>query len=108
MLTSYILQKYNLEQAFYLLALLNVVASFMCCSYRPVYKASKSKISSRIKESFGFDVLKEKKFLIWCAATFVAILGYLIPIVIIVSIRKYFKSFLIIDGDLRISNMSDC
>lgn len=83
MLTSYILKKYNLKEAFYLLALLNAIASFMCCSYRPVYKASKTKITSRIRQSFGFDVLKEKKFLIWCTATFVGILGYLIPIVII-------------------------
>lgn len=59
----------------------------MCLSYRTVLVSEKSSVKKRIKQSFGIEVLKEKEFLIWCGATFIGILGYLIPIIIIVSIN---------------------
>jgi len=42
-------------------------------------------VKKRVKQSFGLDVFKKNKYLVWCGATFIGVLGYLIPIVIIVS-----------------------
>lgn len=82
-LTYYILEEYDLKHSFYLLALLNVIASLCCLTYRPIIITKSTNIKDRIKKSFGFDVLRNKKYLIWCGATFIGVLGYIIPIVII-------------------------
>ena len=108
---SLILESTGLKEGFYFLSFLNLIASLMCLTYRTTIHSScttNATLANRIKESFGLEVLKEKQFLVWCSATFIGktfdttqisvqnkynhkfhllsgILGYLIPIIVIVS-----------------------
>ena len=66
------------------MSLLNLIAAMLCLTYKTVLPRSKLDLRMRIKQSLGFEVLKKKKFMIWCAATFFGVVGYLIPIVVIV------------------------
>ncbi len=88
--TSIILDKAGLRQAFQFLALLNLFSAFMCFTYKPLLPRDnhKESISSRIKQIFGLQVFKSKRYLVWVFATAIAVFGYLIPIVNIV--RKQF------------------
>ncbi len=86
------MKKYNLAESFYLLAFLNLVASGMCMTYRSVIVSDvELSVKKRVKQSFGLEVFKKKKYLVWCGATFIGVLGYLIPIVIIVSKKVSFR-----------------
>jgi MFS family permease len=85
-ITDLIIKKHGLSATFFFLAGLNCITIFMVFTYRPVLRSAhkKSKLET-IKQSFGFEILKKRRFIIWCIASFIGMLGYLIPIVNIVS-----------------------
>lgn len=81
-LTSIILDKYNLAEAFYFLAGVNLIAALMALTYIPLLPQNKKESKlKRVKQSFGLKVFKKKKFSIWCIASLFGMLGYLIPVV---------------------------
>jgi hypothetical protein len=92
---SMILEKYSLFETFYFLAFLNLITIFMAFTYKPIIITSdkNEKKIQRIKNSFGLEIFKKKKFLIWCIASIVCMFGYLIPVVIIVSRVEFLVVF---------------
>ncbi len=91
-----IINKYGLAATFYFLAGLNSLTIFMAFTYRPVLRLSQKKTKfEKIKQSFGVEILKKRRFIIWCIASFIGTLGYLIPIVNIVSCAKEFNNLMV-------------
>jgi len=90
--TDLIINKYGLAATFYFLAGLNCLTIFMAFTYRPVLRSTETKTKKeKIKQSLGIDILKNRRMIIWCIASFIGTLGYLIPIVNIVSSKIYVK-----------------
>ena len=89
---SAFLNNYGLKEAFYFLAASNFLAAVLSLMFKPMLpKSTEMKLIPRIKESFGLEVLKNKNFLIWCVASFIGMLGYLIPVINIVRNQFYIK-----------------
>jgi MFS family permease len=79
--TSYVIKHYSLKGLFYFLAALNLGSVLMAFTFLPLLPVSKDvKMLTRIKDSFGVEVLKKIKFLCWCIGTLIAMFGYLIPV----------------------------
>ncbi len=84
--TNLLLEHYNLKVTFFFLASLNFVCILMACTFRSILPENTStSMLQKIKNGFGIEVLKKFKFVIWCVASFIAMIGYYIPIVNIVS-----------------------
>lgn len=99
-LTSIILNRFSLTEAFYFLGILNLIGGLMCCTYKsciPVSLKDDSYLES-VKDSFGLEVLKEYKYVVWCVASFIGMFGYMIPIITMVClsfiIEYYFDSLI--------------
>ncbi len=87
-ITSLVLDKFDLPEAFYFFTALNLISGLLCFLYTSRLPESENKsLVKRIKYGFGLDVFKKHKFVIWCLATFIAFFGWLIPIVNIVSLQ---------------------
>ena len=86
-LTNEFLERYTLRETFYLLAGLNFLTVLMSFSYKSRLEPSDKNISkcSRIKSSFRKDVFKNNLYKIWCLSSFILMIGYLMPIVNIVT-----------------------
>lgn len=81
-MTAKILRDFGLKETFYFLAALNLVTVLMAFTFRPILpNNTDATFVSRLKDSFGMEVFKNMDFVIWCAAGFIAIYGYMIPIV---------------------------
>ena len=87
---SRIINSYSLTGIFYFLSALNLVTILSAFSYKPLIRHDQniSKLK-RIKNSFGLEILRKKKFVVWCVASFIGSFGWLIPIVNIVSYEIY-------------------
>ncbi len=87
-ITSLILDKFDLPEAFYFFTCLNLISGLLCFVYTSqlpeIHNLSRTQ---RIKEGFGLDVFKNYRFVIWCSATFIGLFGWLIPIVNIASLQ---------------------
>ena len=93
--TSIILRRYGLREAFYFFAFLNLVSTLLCMAYTPRLPTSNDAKtrSQKVRKSFGIDVFRKPKFVIWSVASFFGFFGYLIPIINIVSdIQIQYKS----------------
>ena len=96
--TSIILKRYGLREAFYFFAFLNLISTLLCLFYTPRLPRNNDTKTrfQKIKHSFGIDVFKKPKFVIWSVASFFGFFGYLIPIINIVSdiqLNKFLKKF---------------
>lgn len=83
--TSNLIDNYGLKATFLFLSILNFVTMLMAMTYRsmiPVVNHDKKR--KKLKSSFGLEVIKKPKFVVFCVASFFGMLGYLIPIVNIV------------------------
>ena len=85
-LTSIILHRFSLTEAFYFFSLLNLIGGLACLTYKPIIPVSLKNNSymQSIKQSFGLEVLKEYEYVIWCLASFIGMFGYLMPIMTMV------------------------
>ena len=82
--TAIILREYGLKETFYFLAALNLVTVLMALTFRPMLPNNRdATFVSRLRDSFGMEVFKNVDFVIWCVAGFIAIYGYMIPIVFV-------------------------
>jgi MFS family permease len=82
--TSMILERYALRETFFFLAALNSVAILTTASFKSQLPRPRVETSvwQKVKESVGDMVLfKNVKYICWLLATFIAMFGYLIPIV---------------------------
>lgn len=83
--TSLLIDNYGLPETFYFFTALNLASSFLCLTYIPRLPVDKNLTrNQRIRLSFGTDVFKKPKFVIWCIATSIGMFGWLIPIINIV------------------------
>jgi MFS family permease len=84
LITSMILKSYGLQMTFYFLAALNFVTIFMAVAFKSQIPSRPLKVSfvSKLKEGFGdAENFKNSKYVCWLLASFIAMFGYLIPIV---------------------------
>ncbi len=88
-LTSMILNKFNLSVTFCFLAGMNFFGAIMCLTYKPnlPITAKNASFMIRFKQSFGLKIFRLPKFVVWCIASFFGIFGYLIPIIVMVDIK---------------------
>lgn len=83
--TSIILERYSLIELFYLFVILHIISGILSFTFKPCLPIDlNSTYIERIKQSFGLEVLKKRKFLIWCIASSIGMFGYLMPILNIV------------------------
>ena len=96
LITSLIFDSYGLKEAFIIFACMHVLSALLCLTYKSKLPevVNLTKID-KLKRSFGIEVLKKPKFLIWCIASFIGTFGYFMPIVNIVRKLIYEINFLI-------------
>lgn len=88
-LTSNLIDNYGLKKTFLFLSFLNFFTMLMAMTYKPMIPvANHEKKIHKLKSSFGLEVIKKPKFIVFCVASFFGMLGYLIPIVNIVFVYK--------------------
>ena len=85
---SSILHSHNLSEAFLFLAFLNIIASLFSITYIAQLPMNNDQVSMlvKVKQSFGLRILRMPRYVLWCIASFIAMFGYLIPIITIVII----------------------
>jgi MFS family permease len=85
-LTSIVLNKYHLKEAFLLLSGLNFLTILFSLSYisRLPNPNKNKKVIERVKSSFGFEIFKNKKYILWVVTISISLFGWLIPIINIV------------------------
>ncbi len=84
--TSWSLEKYGLRYTFYYFTLLNFLTVLLSFTFKPILRKDKNMTKiQKIKKSFGKEIFKKSKFIIWTVASIVCMFGYLIPVVNIVS-----------------------
>jgi len=86
-ISSVILKRANgLQETWWFLAALNVLAAMLCLTYRSLLPNNNHEtFVRRLKKSFGIKVFRKRNYNFWLLATFCGMFGYLIPIVNIVS-----------------------
>ncbi|CAF0980612.1 unnamed protein product [Brachionus calyciflorus] len=82
-LTSIIIEKYNIKMTFIFLTALNSVSILSVLTYKTPQKTKNEEhsLKEQIKISLGTEIFKNKKFLIWCLSNFIGKFGYFIPII---------------------------
>jgi len=86
--TSWSLEKYGLKYTFYYFTMLNFITVLLSFTFKPILKNDKNLTKhQKFKNSFGKEIFKKSKFIIWCVASIVCMFGYLIPVVNIVSVN---------------------
>lgn len=93
--TAKILSDYGLKEMFLFLAGINFVTIIMAISYIPLLPGNQNERKrDRIRESFGLEVLRKRKFAFWCLASAFGMFGYLIPVVNIVNFKFKYKTLI--------------
>ncbi|CAF0889545.1 unnamed protein product [Brachionus calyciflorus] len=82
-LTSIIIDKYNIKITFVFLAGLSSMSIPAVLTYKTPEKTRNElhSLKQQIRISLGTEIFKHKKFLIWCLSNFVGKFGYYIPII---------------------------
>ena len=84
-ITSLLFKSYGLKEAFILFAIMNGLSSLLCLTYKSELPEVENMTKiDKVKQSFGIEVLKNPKFVIWCVASFVGSFGFFMPIINIV------------------------
>lgn len=79
---SSLLDNYDLDKTFYLLAGINFIAALMALTYIPqLTQIRKVNKLQRVKQSFALKVFKKRRFVVWCIASLIGMFGYVIPVV---------------------------
>ncbi len=87
-LTDQILGSHGLRGTFFLLAAINSVSVLMTVSFKSQLPDRHDKtILQHVKSSANVQIFRNVKYTCWLVATFIAMFGYLIPIVNIVNTR---------------------
>jgi uncharacterized membrane protein len=85
--TAEIINRWGLRESWYFLAGVNFLTILMSLTYKSrLPNNRKENMTQRLKKSLGVEILRNKKFLIWCVGSIIGQIAYLTPIIIIVRI----------------------
>jgi uncharacterized membrane protein len=83
--TAEIINRAGLRDSFYFLAAVNFLTILMSLTYKSrLPNNRKESMAHRLKKSLGVEILRNKKFFIWCVGSIIGQIAYLTPIIIIV------------------------